>query len=90
MVNVALNMQLKGDNIIPFFFFYSWDQAYDREIKSFNDVGDVGEIWYLKVRFIKIMKWNKRNLSMESMHFTIESYCKYTHDGYDGIYNVME
>lgn len=26
-------------------FFYSWDQAYDREIKSFNDVGDVGEIW---------------------------------------------
>lgn len=49
-------MQLKGDYNSFFFFFYSWDQAYDREIKSFNDVGDVGEIWYLKVRFIKIMK----------------------------------
>lgn len=48
-------MQLKGD-YNSFFFFYSWDQVYDREIKSFNDVGDVGEIWYLKVRFIKIMK----------------------------------
>lgn len=58
-------MQLKGD-YNSFFFFYSWDQAYDREIKSFNDVGDVGEIWYLKVRFIKIMKRNKRNLLMES------------------------
>lgn len=29
------------------------------------------------------MKWNKRNLLMECMHFTNESYCKFTHDGYN-------
>lgn len=49
VVSMSLMLPLKETNSS---FFHSWDQAYDREIKSFHDVGDVGEIWYLKVQFI--------------------------------------
>lgn len=52
VVSMSLMLPLKETNSS---FFHSWDQAYDREIKSFHDVGDVGEIWYLKVQFIKMI-----------------------------------
>nr|XP_022301820.1 EEF1A lysine methyltransferase 2-like [Crassostrea virginica] len=34
-----------------------WDQAYDREIKSFNDVGDVGEIWFGEDSQERVLDW---------------------------------
>lgn len=27
------------------FLFYSWEEAYQKELESFKDIGDVGEIW---------------------------------------------
>lgn len=26
-------------------FFYSWEDAYQKELETFKDIGDIGEIW---------------------------------------------
>lgn len=27
------------------YFFYSWEEVYQKELETFKDIGDVGEIW---------------------------------------------
>ncbi|XP_061175821.1 EEF1A lysine methyltransferase 2-like [Saccostrea echinata] len=34
-----------------------WDETYDREIKSFNDFGDVGEIWFGEDSQERVLDW---------------------------------
>ena len=32
--------------------FCSWDKTYDRELTTYEDSGDVGEIWYVSCRVV--------------------------------------
>ncbi|KAM3863113.1 EEF1A lysine methyltransferase 2 [Diretmus argenteus] len=34
-----------------------WDNAYQRELKTFRDIGDVGEIWFGEESIDRVLRW---------------------------------
>ncbi|XP_072026026.1 EEF1A lysine methyltransferase 2-like [Amphiura filiformis] len=40
-----------------------WDSAYEGELANFQDIGDVGEIWYGENSMQRILKWVCKNIT---------------------------
>ncbi|XP_063347703.1 EEF1A lysine methyltransferase 2 [Pelmatolapia mariae] len=34
-----------------------WDDAYQKELETFNDIGDVGEIWFGEESMSRVLRW---------------------------------
>ncbi|XP_046886218.1 EEF1A lysine methyltransferase 2 isoform X2 [Hypomesus transpacificus] len=37
-----------------------WDDAYERELQTFKDIGDVGEIWFGEESMTRVLRWIDR------------------------------
>uniref|UniRef100_A0A3B4AN47 EEF1A lysine methyltransferase 2 n=1 Tax=Periophthalmus magnuspinnatus TaxID=409849 RepID=A0A3B4AN47_9GOBI len=37
-----------------------WDSAYEKELETFKDIGDVGEIWFGEESMTRVIKWMKK------------------------------
>ncbi|KAJ8013958.1 hypothetical protein DPEC_G00035250 [Dallia pectoralis] len=37
-----------------------WDDAYQRELQTFKDIGDVGEIWFGEESMARVLRWMER------------------------------
>nr|XP_013223557.2 EEF1A lysine methyltransferase 2 [Columba livia] len=45
----------------------SWDAAYERELQTFQDIGDVGEIWFGEESMVRIIRWlEKQKVPLDS------------------------
>lgn len=44
-----------------------WDDAYEKELETFKDIGDVGEIWFGEESMTRVLKWmEKANISQNA------------------------
>nr|XP_009668865.1 PREDICTED: methyltransferase-like protein 10 [Struthio camelus australis] len=44
-----------------------WDAAYERELQTFQDTGDAGEIWFGEESMIRLIRWmQKRKIPLDS------------------------
>ncbi|KAL2302709.1 hypothetical protein Nmel_010152 [Mimus melanotis] len=39
----------------------SWDAAYERELQTFQDIGDTGEIWFGEESMVRIIRWLEKH-----------------------------
>ncbi|KAK7901185.1 hypothetical protein WMY93_017954 [Mugilogobius chulae] len=37
-----------------------WDEAYEKELETFKDIGDVGEIWFGEESMTRVINWMKK------------------------------
>uniref|UniRef100_A0A8C6WT88 EEF1A lysine methyltransferase 2 n=1 Tax=Neogobius melanostomus TaxID=47308 RepID=A0A8C6WT88_9GOBI len=37
-----------------------WDDTYERELETFKDIGDVGEIWFGEESMTRVLKWMEK------------------------------
>ncbi|NXE12212.1 EFMT2 methyltransferase, partial [Lophotis ruficrista] len=45
----------------------SWDAAYERELQTFQDIGDAGEIWFGEESMVRIIRWlEKQKVPLDS------------------------
>ncbi|XP_057237193.1 EEF1A lysine methyltransferase 2 [Malurus melanocephalus] len=40
---------------------FSWDAAYERELQTFQDIGDAGEIWFGEESMVRIITWLEKH-----------------------------
>uniref|UniRef100_A0A8D2MX63 Methyltransferase domain-containing protein n=1 Tax=Zonotrichia albicollis TaxID=44394 RepID=A0A8D2MX63_ZONAL len=38
-----------------------WDAAYERELQTFQDIGDTGEIWFGEESMVRIIRWLEKH-----------------------------
>ncbi|XP_062352637.1 EEF1A lysine methyltransferase 2 [Cinclus cinclus] len=38
-----------------------WDAAYERELRTFQDIGDTGEIWFGEESMVRIIRWLEKH-----------------------------
>ncbi|XP_062491225.1 EEF1A lysine methyltransferase 2 [Pezoporus occidentalis] len=44
-----------------------WDAAYDRELQTFQDIGDAGEVWFGEESMTRIIRWlEKQKVPLDS------------------------
>ncbi|KFO92110.1 Methyltransferase-like 10, partial [Buceros rhinoceros silvestris] len=44
-----------------------WDAAYERELRTFEDMGDAGEIWFGEESMVRIIRWlEKQKVPLDS------------------------
>ncbi|XP_077438415.1 EEF1A lysine methyltransferase 2 [Vanacampus margaritifer] len=44
-----------------------WEEAYQKELETFKDIGDVGEIWFGEESMARVLKWmNATNVSKDA------------------------
>ncbi|KAK4820548.1 hypothetical protein QYF61_000698 [Mycteria americana] len=44
-----------------------WDAAYERELQTFQDIGDAGEIWFGEESMVRIIRWlEKQKVPLDS------------------------
>uniref|UniRef100_A0A8B9QKN9 EEF1A lysine methyltransferase 2 n=1 Tax=Apteryx owenii TaxID=8824 RepID=A0A8B9QKN9_APTOW len=44
-----------------------WDAAYERELQTFQDIGDTGEIWFGEESMVRLIRWmEKRKIPLDS------------------------
>ncbi|XP_035752480.1 EEF1A lysine methyltransferase 2 [Egretta garzetta] len=54
-------------NILSFPPASSWDAAYKRELQTFQDIGDAGEIWFGEESMFRIIRWlEKQKVPLDS------------------------
>ncbi|XP_025921363.1 EEF1A lysine methyltransferase 2 isoform X2 [Apteryx rowi] len=45
----------------------TWDAAYERELQTFQDIGDAGEIWFGEESMVRLIRWmEKRKIPLDS------------------------
>jgi len=47
-------------------FVFSWDNKYEMETKSFDEMGDKGEIWFGEAAMTRMVRWIEKNIDVES------------------------